>query len=369
LLEEERYTLRSALIAPTAKELRDAGTDYPVWVEERYLQLPDDLPESIQALAAQLVAGRTVPYNKVRAITNYLRAEITYSDTVPAPPQGRDALEWFLFTWREGYCNYSATAEVVLLRAAGVPARLVVGFAQGKRNADGDYVVLRRNAHAWAEVYFPEIGWVEFEATRNQTPLIRPSGEEDRAEEEELLDFRQLREDNIDGEGLSLQEEEEVILPEKVDDTSKIDYRVSYFWGMIVLLTGVVLFALWYFNRKQADVTRGVRFLIQIYEKNNWKIPKWLMRLSRWSETNPIARAFYGVNTSLRLLGEEVPAHFTPQERVAVLIRWMPENEDEIMALLAEHQKALFTPEEGDLKIAQHASRVIRWQAFRRKLS
>ena len=85
------------------------------------------------------------------------------------------------------------------------------------------------------------------------------------------------------------------------------------------------------------------------------------MRWSRWIETNPIERAFYGVNISLRLLDEEVPPHFTPQERVAVLIRWMLENEEEIKALLAEHQKALFPPEDGVLKIAQHASRVIRW--------
>ena len=369
LPEEERYTLRAALNAPTVKELREAGTEYPDWVSERYLQLPDNLPESIRALATQLSDDKETPYDVARAITTHLRGKIEYSTEVPAPPAGRDALEWFLFTYQKGYCNYSATAEVILLRASGIPSRLVVGFAQGELNEVGNYVVRTRNSHAWAEVYFPEIGWVEFEPTRNQTRILRPSGEEVEEEEEDLFDLKQLREDFIEEANIPLPKEDgaEEKVAEMFWDILKIEGQKLFFWGKIVLSIISVFFALWYFNRKQAWVTRALRSVIQIYEKNNREVPAWMIRWVLWREANPIARAFYGVNTSLRLLGEEIPSHFTPQERVDLLIELMPEYEKEIDALLIEHQRAFYTLDKGNLETAQRLSRFVRWQAFKRK--
>ncbi len=370
LPEEERYTLRSALNAPTVKELREAGTKYPDWVLDRYLQLPANLPESIKALATQLSDGKETPYDVARSITNHLRGKIEYSTEVPAPPAGRDALEWFIFTHQKGYCNYSATAQVVLLRASGIPSRLVVGFAQGELNEIGNYVVRTENSHAWVEVYFPEIGWVEFEPTLNQTRILRPSGEEINEEEEDLFDLKQLREDFIEEANIPLPErggaEEKVVA--MLWDMLKVKGRKFFFWGIIALLAVGVLFALWHFNREQAWVTRALRSIIQIYEKNNRDVPAWIVRWARWRNTNPIARAFYGVNTSLRLLGEETPSHFTPQERVDLLIKLLPEYEEEIKALLTEHQQSFYTQNEGDLETAQELSRSIRWQAFKKKL-
>ena len=92
------------------------------------------------------------------AITQYLRSNITYSSTVENPPSGQDALDWFLFDSKKGFCNYYATAEVVLLRSVGIPARMVVGFAQGEFEQPNLYVVRERDAHAWPEVYFPGLG-------------------------------------------------------------------------------------------------------------------------------------------------------------------------------------------------------------------
>jgi len=369
---EESYTLRSALIAPTAKQMRAAGTAYPDWVTERYLQLPRNLPESISDLASQLSRGQASPYNTARIITSYLRTEISYSEQVPDPPRGRDSLEWFLFTWKEGFCNYSASAEVILLRAAGIPARLVVGFAQGKRDDNGDFVVLQKDAHAWPEVYFPEIGWVEFEPTLNQALLIRPSGIVDTDEElDDMLSLRDLLNEGNEEENLPLlkeEEEEDIIIPEFIIGETKADRRILTFWGMIILLTVAALFGIWYFNREQVLVTRGVRLFVQFYERNNLTIPKWLMRLMCWSEANPIERAFYGINTSLRLLGEEIPTHFTPQERATALAKLLPEKKEDINALLVEHEKTLFTPDEGDLKTAQNASLAIRWHTLKRRI-
>ncbi len=367
LLEDEHYTLRSALKAPTVKELREAGIEYPKWVEARYLQLPANLPESIQALATELSTDKETPYDVAKSIITYLRWNITYSPQVLAPPTGHDVLEWFIFTYKKGYCNYSASAAVVLLRASGIPARLVVGFSQGERNEMGDFVVLKENAHAWVEVYFPEIGWVEFEPTLNQVRLLR-SSEENVEEEEDLFDLKKLRDDFLEDVNTPLPEEnEDVQIQENIGEALKIEGRKLLFWGMIVILTVAIFFALWYFNREQVWVTRALRSVIQIYEKNNHEVPLWLMRWVRWRETNPVVRAFYSVNTGLRLLKEEIPPHFTPQERVTLLVELMPEHEEKIKALLEEHQKAIYTPDEGDLKIARHVSRVILWQAIRKR--
>ncbi|MCP4143328.1 MAG: transglutaminase domain-containing protein, partial [Chloroflexi bacterium] len=308
LAGEESYTVRSALVSPTTTQLRAAGTEYPDWVKERYLQLPNDLPESLLDLSKQLSSGQSSPYNTARIITTYLRKEITYSEEIPSPPRGKDPIEWFLFTWKEGFCNYSASAEVILLRAAGIPARLVVGFAQGSRETNGDFTVLQKDAHAWPEVYFPEIGWVEFEPTLNQSLLIRPSGVADNEEElDDLLSLRNQLDENNDEDLSSAPEElleEDISIPDFIVDDPEADRRQLAFWGMIVLLTGAGIFGIWYFSRKQVLVTRGVRLFIRFYEKNNLRPPKWLTRLRLWSEASPISRAFYGINTSLRWLGE-----------------------------------------------------------------
>ena len=114
------------------------------------------------------------PYDKAAAITNYLRSEIEYAPSVSFPEGTVDRLEYFLFEGKQGFCNYYASAEVLMLRSVGVPARLAVGFAQGEPNLQRTfYTVRERDAHAWPEVYFPGYGWIEFEPTGNQAPIER----------------------------------------------------------------------------------------------------------------------------------------------------------------------------------------------------
>ncbi|MBC8336149.1 MAG: transglutaminase domain-containing protein, partial [Anaerolineales bacterium] len=122
LNSNESYTIKSALAEPTIAKMRQAGTEYPDWVVERYLQLPEDFPESIRELAAELSLNQETPYDQAFAITSYLRSEIFYDEKIPSPPQDQDPIEWFLFTWKRGFCNYSASANVVMLRAVGIPA-------------------------------------------------------------------------------------------------------------------------------------------------------------------------------------------------------------------------------------------------------
>jgi hypothetical protein len=123
-----------------------------------------------------LTASATTPYAQAKAIESYLRT-LSYNDAIPAPPAGRDPLEYFLFDLRQGYCDYYATAMATMLRVVGVPARAVSGYAEGTFDPEkGLYLVTERDAHTWVEVFFPEYGWIEFEPTAGESSLERPSG-------------------------------------------------------------------------------------------------------------------------------------------------------------------------------------------------
>jgi hypothetical protein len=168
-------TYQVASIHPVIEELdiRQIPAEYPDWILERYLQLPEGTPSRIFDLAQDLTRDIDSPYEKAGAIERYLRT-IPYSLDVPLPPADRDVVDYYLHDIRSGYCDYSATAMVVLARAAGLPARIAIGFASGQYDPQSDlYIVTEANAHSWAEVYFPQIGWIEFEPTAGQSELVR----------------------------------------------------------------------------------------------------------------------------------------------------------------------------------------------------
>ena len=129
----EQYTVRSAIDAVTVKQLKDAGTDYPPWVTDEYLQLPNNITPRTKDLAKSIAAGLNNPYDIANAVTQYLRANIQYDLSINQPPANQERIDWFLFDYKKGFCNYYASAEVVLLRSLGIPARMAVGFAQGQR--------------------------------------------------------------------------------------------------------------------------------------------------------------------------------------------------------------------------------------------
>lgn len=172
------YTVTALMSFADVTSLRAAGNEYPPWVRERYLQLPATVSERTRSLAARLVgeAGASTAYDQALIIQDYLRS-LRYNEVIAAPPAGVDLVDWFLFEQREGYCDYFASAMVVMLRAQGIPARWVRGYAGGEFDADqGLYTVRERVAHSWPEVYFPGFGWERFEPTPADytTPPQRP---------------------------------------------------------------------------------------------------------------------------------------------------------------------------------------------------
>lgn len=170
------YSVISRVPAPGVAMLRTADRQLPPAIAERYLALPS-IPARVQALADELTAGQPTAFDKAAAIRHYL-ARYRYTLQAPPVPRGADAVDDFLFTSRQGSCEAFASAMVVLLRAAGVPARLVTGYTTGTYNfLTGYYEVYNSDAHAWVEVYLPRAGWVEFEPTPGFTsPADLPAG-------------------------------------------------------------------------------------------------------------------------------------------------------------------------------------------------
>lgn len=173
------YVVQGRESTATAEELMAAGTDYPTWVMDRYLQpLPSSVtPRTIQ-LAAQLAPGNLTPYERAKAIERYLRDTIVYDETVSEPPAGEDLVDYVLFERQRGYCTYYASAMVVMLRSVGVPARVVTGYYPGDWDAtQNGYLYLQKNAHAWVEVFFPGYGWVPFEPTSSRPTMEQADAE------------------------------------------------------------------------------------------------------------------------------------------------------------------------------------------------
>ncbi|WP_409476416.1 DUF3488 and DUF4129 domain-containing transglutaminase family protein [Stenotrophomonas sp. Y-13] len=143
------------------------------------------LPPELRAQALQLPRGfnpRTLALARqwrqeagnddaaiVRRAMQWIRRDFSYTLSTPLP--GRHGADEFLFDWKAGFCEHFSSAFVVLMRGAGIPARVVTGYAGGTRNRYGDYWLVRRmDAHAWAEVWLPQRGWTRVDPTAAVAP-------------------------------------------------------------------------------------------------------------------------------------------------------------------------------------------------------
>ena len=169
LYANESYVMRSYVSMATEEDLRSAGTNYSGFLKDHYLQLPADLPQRVRDLAAERTENADTPVDKALAVQEYLRGDtFEFSRDINAPPRGVDGVDHFLFEAKVGYSDYFASAMAVLLRAAGVPARLAAGYAPGELKVSaGQRAVRDSDSHTWTQVYFPGHGWVDFEPTPN----------------------------------------------------------------------------------------------------------------------------------------------------------------------------------------------------------
>lgn len=157
-----RYLIQASL------DYRLDTTGLDVATLARALALPPGNPQT-RALAAQWASEQDAQAVVQQALDHFRQEAFFY--TLKPPLLGEHAVDDFLFRSRRGFCEHYASAFVVLMRAAGVPARVVTGYQGGERNPLGDYWIVRqRDAHAWAEVWLAGQGWIRVDPTAAVAP-------------------------------------------------------------------------------------------------------------------------------------------------------------------------------------------------------
>lgn len=309
----ESYKARSSVAIPTARELREAPTEYPRWVTDNYLQVSESITERTRQLALQITEGIDNSFDKAVAITQWLRTNIEYERLTQPPPQDVEQIDWFLFDYQVGFCNWYASAEVILLRTLGIPTRMAVGYARGNFNAlEGYYEVRGADAHAWPEVYFPGYGWVEFEPTVNQSVLDRPEEREpfEGASDSPTNSGRGLDEGLLDSAADDLLD---ILAQDQFDFIDQIDFGSLITWLLfIVLLLAIIIFSWFRFD----PVSRVSALAIVAIGMQRMGIqPPLVFQQTFNYDLTPIGKIYSRWSVWLRRLGISMNFFQTPNER------------------------------------------------------
>lgn len=148
----------------------------------RQLRRALQLPRGLDPRARELAAGWRAQHGSdvaaiVRSALDYFRQQGFQYTLEPPPLLGANGIDDFLFGTRQGFCEHYASAFVFLMRAAGIPARVVTGYQGGEYDALGDYYIVRQSdAHAWAEVWLADRGWIRIDPTAAAAPARIENG-------------------------------------------------------------------------------------------------------------------------------------------------------------------------------------------------
>jgi len=158
----------------------------------RDMALDDSNPRT-RALAQQLRAASGSDVAYIEALLNKFRREEFYY-TLKPPKLGANSIDEFLFKTHRGFCEHFASAFTVLMRAGGIPARVVTGYQGGEYNELGDYLLVRQSdAHAWSEVWLDDRGWVRVDPTAAVAPQRVESNLDAALDDSESVPGRFLR--------------------------------------------------------------------------------------------------------------------------------------------------------------------------------
>jgi transglutaminase-like putative cysteine protease len=160
----QRKTYEVTSFAPVALD-----ADMPDWLRSVNLRLPPGNPRArAQAVSWRNAAASDADY--VSRVLDWYRGQ-NFAYTLDPPPITGEQIDGFLFQTRQGFCEHYASSFVFLMRAAGIPARIVAGYQGGQPGASGGYWEVRQmDAHAWAEIWLPGQGWTELDPTAAVAP-------------------------------------------------------------------------------------------------------------------------------------------------------------------------------------------------------
>ncbi len=364
LLRGTSYRVSSLKSIPSVPQLQNTGLDYPEWVRANYLKLPENINPLVFQLAGTIIRGKNNPYDRVDAITQYLRENYHYLSNLPPTPQNEDPIDVFLFSDYQGFCNHFATAEVLLLRSIGIPARIAIGFAEGDYDEEAGLFIIRiKDIHAWPEVYFQDYGWVIFEPTTNQEPLIfeEPVPEVEPLIKEHLLDnlpFLETPETDQNNNAAADQ------LPLK-----RMPFRSTQRFFPLFLLILVEVGSVSIIFMLLLRIPERTPSMVAIMENSmKWSGIKPPLLLSRWSaylKRLPMEQAFLVPDLLFSLLKLPAESGQTVRERVELWVKILPEIQPFSSVLLREYEKELYGGGNGNYALASHASRVINRKIIR----
>ena len=275
---------------------------------EARLRLPDGMNKRIGELAVSMAGEYDSSWARVVALQHFLRSQYRYT-RAPSRSEPEVALYDFLFKNKSGHCEYFASALAVMARAVGVPSRLVTGFVlHQEEEVDGWFVVKRSNAHAWAEVFLDDVGWVIVDATPGSASEVFGSSPRS------VLGYW------FDG----VQEAWEGLV---------LDYDAKVQRGVVVA-TARQADRVFVLSSNRSSV-RGLLVLVLVLAlvvgAGVWIARRLMGRLAGEGRVVPagrVARLYYGVRRELERRGWEVPEHLPPLEAA----RWVSARADEPQA-------------------------------------
>lgn len=336
------YSFKSPILRVDKQELITQKVEDPQEIRKLYLQVPPDLPERVKTLAYSITTKYGSRFEKAKAITDYLRNEMNYQVSMDTVPFGQDPVDYFLFVSKAGFCNYYASAAVMMMRSVGIPARMVVGFAQGELDEnEGLYTVRMQDSHAWVEVFFPEYGWIPFEATSSQPQYqlsaglsrneIEPTPTPLAIAESQVLSLTPVRTPRI----RDPREFEEDFYGRVANYSGQAGMVIP--WLLISLGIFIALFIYLFFN---THLSVWITRLMMKGNKSRVKASNWLSGLNFSSNVD---QALVLPETALMIGGEPSPGSLTPRERILRWAEYLPEMRPEIVDFADVYENLVFS--------------------------
>ena len=254
--------------------LAAAESQYRKYAQDTCLQLPGEQEDWLRELAYSIVSPEDTLEEKVDKISAWVRQAARYDAAPGTVPPGEDYVEYFLTENKKGYCMHFASAGVLLLRAAGVPARYAEGYVvnEGNFDAGGWASVPDSQAHAWAEVYVPFLGFLPVEMTPGYGGTIPQQAQVTPQEPEEMPEELPEAPEEAEPVPEEIPEETEPETEEPEEELPEEQAKQSSPWPLVMLL-GLVL------------VSAGGGWL--------WFRPRWQRRQETCGSSRSRAAAIY----------------------------------------------------------------------------
>ncbi|GAB3262859.1 DUF3488 and transglutaminase-like domain-containing protein [Kineosporia babensis] len=328
---QAEYRVSFLNVTPNSRQLANAGSP-PQEIVEKYTQLPDDMPESIEEITRD-VAGGGSQYEQAVRLQDFFRRDggFRYDTRAPQNEQGdgsASAIMDFL-DQRVGYCVHYASTMAVMARQLGIPARVAVGFLPGSVQSENTRIISSRDAHAWPELYFQGVGWTRFEPTPRDGQAAPewtvPESEEDGTTTEEDTSTTTAPEDSQEDEGAAA--ETQTPEEEAAATATQSSGGFSVPWQPVVAVLVLLL------------VLATPRTASALAARRRWKQAKTPPALA--------AAAWDDLRLGLSDIGVRWAASWTPRavrQRLNDDYQLAPEQAEALDRLVAELEDALYAP-------------------------